>query len=197
MLIHLHVIWLLSYYKSWIVVTKPIWSKKVSNIYYLEIFRKSLLISNAVHWQAWKNSIFVSYNFYWTAQSYCSVFVIFYFYFLPLLFFKGIFHLVHSGLNSVSLGHIVLTMASQSQHVLALLSLSELIFSSRSLCSSCPGRLSVLGMCQAICFLRVFAFAFLCLKHSFPASSQIWIYIIFQILVYISYLSKLIPDNLI
>lgn len=83
------------------------------------------------------------------------------FIFLPLLFFKGIFHLVHSGLNSIPLGHIVLTMASQSQHVLAQLSLSELIFSSRSLCSSCPSRLSALGMCQAICFLRVFAFAFL------------------------------------
>lgn len=45
-----------------------------------------------------------------------------------LFFFKGLFHVVYTDLNSVSLGHIVLTMASQSQHGLAPVSLSELIF---------------------------------------------------------------------
>ena len=110
-----------------------------------------MLTSNAVYWQAWKNLIFVSYNFCWTAQLLFSL----------CYFFKGVFHMVHSGLNSVSLGHIVFTVASHSQHGLAPVSLSELIFHSCFLWSSCLGRLSFLGMCRAISFLRVFAFAYL------------------------------------
>lgn len=46
-----------------------------------------------------------------------------------LLFFKDRFHIVHIALNYVSLlGHFVLTTASQSQHDLAPVFLSELIF---------------------------------------------------------------------
>ena len=73
--------------------------------------------------------------------------------FFALFFFLRLFHIVHTGLNSVSLGHIVLTVASQSQHGLAPVSLSELTFPFPHW-SSCPGCLSVLGVCRAISFLR-------------------------------------------
>lgn len=48
--------------------------------------------------------------------------------FALFFFFLRLFHIVHTGLNSVSLGHIVLIVASQSQHGLAPVSLSELTF---------------------------------------------------------------------